>query len=65
MRIMLFDDWISSVRTATQGLRCGATGTPLLGLRFRSVRDRSKMRSMAGCLPTPKRFHHGRPDRGR
>ncbi len=27
--------------------------------------DRSKMMSMAGCLPNTKRFRHGRPDRGR
>jgi hypothetical protein len=32
---------------------------------FTGAADRSKMRSMAGCLPNTKRFRHGRPDRGR
>ena len=34
-------------------------------LDFHRAADRSKMRSMAGCLPNTKRFRHGRPDRGR
>jgi len=32
---------------------------------YRRAADRSKMMSMAGCLPNTKRFRHGRPDRGR
>jgi hypothetical protein len=32
---------------------------------YRRAKNRSKMMSMAGCLPNTKRFRHGRPDRGR
>jgi hypothetical protein len=32
---------------------------------YLTAADRSKMMSMAGCLPNTKRFRHGRPDRGR
>jgi hypothetical protein len=32
---------------------------------YAGAADRSKMMSMAGCLPKTKRFRHGRPDRGR
>jgi hypothetical protein len=42
----------------------GASYQGAVGL-YRRAADGSKMMSMAGCLPRPKRFRHGRPDRGR
>jgi hypothetical protein len=43
----------------------GPFSLPHVAFRFRFATDRSKIRTMAGCLPSTKRFRHGRPDRGR
>jgi hypothetical protein len=42
-----------------------ATGETFLASPVPGGRNGRKIISMAGCLPTTKRFRHGRPDRGR